>query len=100
MSEVHSTENKKNQTEKSESIHDKYLKHGITIIDGAYYYKDVRIRIFMDLRENKSFETFSFDNDGTVDVRLLRSKDNLIKKIEYLTEENANFIPSSNKSSR
>ena len=91
-SEVHNTEDKKNHVEKEESIHGGYLKHGITIIDGAYYYKGVRIRIFMDLRENKSFETFNFDNEGTVDVRLLRSEDNSIKKIEYLTEEEANEI--------
>lgn len=91
-SEVHSTKDKKNYLEKAESIHGEYLEHGITIIDEAYYYKGVRIRIFMDLRENKSFETFNFDNEGTVDVRLLRSEDNSIKKIEYLTEEEANEI--------
>ncbi|MEY8391554.1 M56 family metallopeptidase [Lachnospiraceae bacterium 45-W7] len=91
-SEVRSTEGNKNHVEKAESIHGEYLKHGITIIDEAYYYQGVRIRIFMDLRENKSFETFNFDNAGTVDVRLVRSEDNSIKKIEYLTEEEANEI--------
>ncbi len=46
----------------------------------------------MDLRENKSFETFSFDKEGTVDIRLIRSKNNSIKKIEYLTKEEADEI--------
>ena len=69
-----------------------FLHHGITVINGAYYYQGVRIRIFMDLRENKSFETFSFDKEGTVDIRLIRSKNNSIKKIEYLTKEEADEI--------
>lgn len=91
-SEVRSKEIKKNFVEKEESVHDEYLQHGITIIDGVYYYEGVRVRIFMDLRENKSFETFSFDKEGTVDVQLVRSEDNSIKKIEYLSEEEANEI--------
>lgn len=91
-SEVRSKEIKKNFVEKAESVHDEYLQHGITMIDGVYYYEGVRVRIFMDLRENKSFETFNFDKEGTVDVQLVRSEDNSIKKIEYLSEEEANEI--------
>ena len=53
----------------------------------------------MDLRENKSFETFCFDKEGTVDVQITRSKDNSIKKIEYLTEEETNEILSDFKDS-
>lgn len=92
MSKAHITEDKKNYLEKTEIEDGEYLHHGITVINGAYYYQGVRIRIFMDLRENKSFETFSFDKEGTVDIRLIRSKNNSIKKIEYLTKEEADEI--------
>ncbi len=95
----HIADDKKNYFEKAENADDEYVQHGITVINGTYYYQGVRTRIFMDLRENKSFETFCFDKEGTVDVQITRSKDNSIKKIEYLTEEETNEILSDFKDS-
>lgn len=87
ISKFYSTDGKKHYFEKEKNTDSVYLRYGIKTIDGAYYYNGARVRVFMDLRKNKSFETFNFDNAGTVNVRIVREEDNSIKNIEYLTEE-------------
>ena len=81
---IKETENKTEKTENQYST--EYAQHGITVTDGIYYYHGERVRIFMDLRMNGSFENFIFDNEGSIDLRVLRDKNNSITNVEYLTE--------------
>jgi len=74
--ELKETENKTEKTENQYST--EYAQHGITVTDGIYYYHGERVRIFMDLRMNGSFENFIFDNEGSIDLRVLRDKNNSI----------------------
>lgn len=60
--------------------------------DGAYFYQNQRVRIFMDLRADNSFKSFNYDELGTIDIRLIRAKDNSIKKVEYLSKAEAKEI--------
>jgi len=87
---IKETENKTEKTENQYSI--EYAQHGITVTDGIYYYHGERVRIFMDLRMNGSFENFIFDNEGSIDLRVLRDKNNSITNVEYLTESEADEL--------
>ncbi len=95
-----STENESNRNAKDIDKTDKkdhlysaeYVQHGIAVIDGVYYYQGERIRVFMDLRINGSFENFIFDNEGSIDLRVLRDKNNSITSVEYLTESEAEEV--------
>lgn len=70
-------------------VDEEYSKWKIDKKDGAYYYKNKRVRIFMDLRENNSFVNFNYDVRGTIDIRLVRRHDGDITKIEYLSQTEA-----------
>ena len=87
---IKETENKTEKTEKQYST--EYAQHGITVTDDIYYYQGERVRIFMDLRMNGSFENFIFDNEGSIDLRVSRDKNNSITNIEYLTESEADEL--------
>ena len=87
---IKETENKTEKTENQYST--EYAQHGITVTDGIYYYHGERVRIFMDLRMNGSFENFIFDNEGSIDLRVLRDKNNSITNVEYLTESEADEL--------
>lgn len=50
-----------------------YANWGIQVKDGIYYYQNDRIRIFMDLRADDSFEKFFTDSLGIIDIRLVRN---------------------------
>lgn len=41
---------------------------------------------------NGSFENFIFDNEGSIDLRVLRDKNNSITNVEYLTESEADEL--------
>lgn len=69
-----------------------YSKWKIDKKDGVYYYKNERVRIFMDVRENNSFVNFNYDALGTVDLRLVRGHNGDIAKIEYLSPTEAEEI--------
>lgn len=78
------------QTEENEM---EYAAWGIQRKKGAYYYKNKRVRILMELRAaDRSFENFVLDRKGTVDVVVVRRKDNSIKKVKYLPEKKAQKI--------
>lgn len=69
-----------------------YAKHGITKKNGAYYYKEKRVRIFMDLRDDGSFVCFNYDEKGTKDLYVRRAKDNSIARTGYITKKEAAVI--------
>lgn len=70
-----------------------YNENGIVTIKDAYYYQNARVRILMDVRTDGSFENFDYNDQGTVDLRLVRNQNNEIARVEYLSaEESAEII--------
>lgn len=77
------------KTDKQEK---EYTKWNITKINGAYYYKNKRIRILMDTRKDRSFKNFSYDKNGKVDIKVFRNSNNKIIKVKYLSKKKAQEI--------
>ncbi|MBD5514984.1 MAG: M56 family metallopeptidase [Lachnospiraceae bacterium] len=72
---------------------DEYNQNDIITIKDAYYYHNARVRLLVDVRSDGSFENFNYNERGTVDLRLVRDKNNDIVRVEYLsTEEAAEII--------
>lgn len=78
---------KKNINHKAE-----YKRFDITIKGSAYYYDGNRIRIFHDMKADRSFENSFVDMKGTVDVRLIRGKRGNIKTLELIPKAEADEI--------
>lgn len=70
-------------------INKEYKKWKIKIKNGNYYYKNKRVRVFADIKPDKSFLQFSYDKKGTVDIKITRNKKGHIKNIKYLSKEEA-----------
>ena len=77
------------QTDKREK---EYGQWNIQIKNGIYYYKKKRIRILMDTRKNRSFNFFNYDEKGTVDLKIIRNKNNTITKIKKLSKNEAKQV--------
>lgn len=69
-----------------------YSKWGITYQDGVFYYENKQVRVFMDLKADRSFENFAYNKNGSVDLRLVRDNDGDIIKVEYIPEDEADEI--------
>lgn len=82
----------KEKANQEEMRKDAYRQLGITKKNGAYYFRGRRIRIFMDMRKDQSFELFHYDKDGKVDIRLDHSDDYTEASIANLTESEAKEI--------
>ena len=81
------------EADKTEASHaEEYKAWEIQLVDGAYYYQNQRVRIFMDMRANQSFENFSHDEQGSVDIRLTRDEGGSIVRVDYLTQEEADEL--------
>ena len=70
-------------------INKEYKKWKIKRKNGNYYYKNKRVRVFADIKPDKSFLQFSYDKKGTVDIKITRNKNGYIKNIKYLSKEEA-----------
>lgn len=77
---------------KDRGLLQEYNENGIVTIKNDYYYQDARVRILMDVRPDDSFENFDYNDQGTVDLRLVRDNGNKITRIEYLPAEEASKI--------
>ncbi len=77
---------------KTDKQEQEYSKWNITIKNSVYYYKNKRIRILMDTREDRSFKNFSYDKRGKVDIKVLRNSNNKITKVKYLSKKKAQEI--------
>lgn len=77
---------------KTDEQENEYAKWNITIKNGVYYYKDKRIRILMDTRKDHSFQNFSYDKRGKVDIKVVRNSNNNITKVKYLSKKKAQRI--------
>ena len=48
-----------------------------------------RVRVFVDLRSDKSIVEYSYDKKGTVDVKVTRNKKGTISKVKRLSKKEA-----------
>lgn len=71
---------------------EEYKKWKITIVKKIYYYDKTRIRIFQDMKSDKSFEKSFVDKAGKVDIRLIRNDKGEITKLQYISKEEADEI--------
>lgn len=69
-----------------------YKNYGITIKGKGFYYKGKRIRIFQDMKADKSFVKSFVDRNGVLDIRLLRNRHGKIRKVKHIPEDEANEI--------
>lgn len=73
-------------------ILDEYNENDIITINDSYYYQNDRVRLLIDVRSDGSFENFSYNGRGAVDLRLIRDTNNEIVHVEYLSAEEATEI--------
>ncbi len=71
------------------SIARQYKKYGITEKNNTFYYKNKRIRIFVDIRADQSFVRFSYDKKGTVNIKITRNKKGKISNVKSLSKKEA-----------
>ncbi len=74
---------------KNNSRISEYIKWNIKKKNSAYYYKNKRVRVFVDLRSDKSIVEYSYDKKGTVDVKVTRNKKGTISKVKRLSKKEA-----------
>lgn len=65
---------------------EEYRAAGILCQDGEYWYEQQRVRVFLDLRPDRSFYTLSIDPEGTADLRVLRDAAGQVTGTAYLTQ--------------
>lgn len=62
-----------------------YQAWGVTNSSGKYYYRSQPVRVFLDLRQDGSFQTLEVNPQGTADVKVTRGSGGFIQKVEYLS---------------
>lgn len=73
----------------SSSIYKEYKKWQIKRKNGNYYYKDQRVRVFIDLKPDKSFMEFSYNKKGNIDLKITRNKNGKITKVKQISKKEA-----------
>lgn len=69
-----------------------YAKWGISEKNDRFYYQEELTRIFMDMKPDRSFQNFSFNRYGTVDICLERDTNGVIQSIRPLSQSEADGI--------
>jgi len=64
-----------------------YAKWNVTNKDGIFYYDNHQIRLFVDMAADNSFKNFFYDENGSIDIRLIRNSKGSIVKSEYISED-------------
>lgn len=82
-------ENGKIDMIKDISIARQYKKYGIVEKNNTFYYKNKRIRIFVDIRADQSFVIFNYDKKGTVNIEITRNKKGKISNVKSLSKKDA-----------
>ncbi|MCI8688881.1 MAG: hypothetical protein HFF87_01035 [Oscillibacter sp.] len=77
----------KREKEWAEAQMAEYRAAGVTMDGKDYYYKGELVRIFLDIRPNKSFYTLNMNPKGTVNIKIVRNEKNEITGVAYMTEE-------------
>lgn len=79
-----------------------YEAVGVTVEGKDYRYRDQLVRVFLDMRANRSFFTLDMNPRGTVDVRILRDREDRVtgaapmteaEVLELLGEDDSELIP-------
>lgn len=76
----------------SSSYDSGYAKWSVEEKNGRTYYQGELTRIFMDIKSDRSFQNFSFNRYGTVDLCLERDTNGVITKARPLTTEEADQV--------
>ena len=77
----------KEEKEWEEAQAAEYGPVGVTIDGKNYYYKGQLVNIFLDIRQpNQSFYTLNMNPKGTVNIKIVRNKNNEITGVAYMTE--------------
>ena len=63
-----------------------YQAAGVTMDGKNYYYQGQLVRLFLDIRSNKSFYTLDMNPKGTINIKMIRSEENEITGVAYMTE--------------
>ncbi len=63
-----------------------YGAAGVTMDGKNYYYRGELVNIFLDIRPNKSFYTMDMNPEGTVNIKMIRDKNNKITGVAYMTK--------------
>ncbi len=71
---------------------EEYRQWNIQKKKGVYYYKNRRVRILMDIRKDYSFKYFDYVKKGTVDLKIVRDKNDKIIKVKKLSKKKAKKI--------
>lgn len=66
-----------------------YKALGITIDGKDYYYRGKLVHILLDMQANKSFYTLNINPKGTVNIKVVRNKNNKSASIVVMTEAEA-----------
>ena len=69
------------ETQKTE-----YAAVGVTMDGKNYYYQGQLVHVFLDIRSNQSLYTLNINPKGTVNIKLLRNKNNKITDVIHMTE--------------
>lgn len=69
-----------------------YANWNVEEKNGSYYYQGDLTRIFMDLKSDRSFENFSFNRYGTIDLCLERDTNGVITTVRPLTQREADDV--------
>ena len=69
-----------------------YKKYGVTMKGKNYYYKDALVRVFYDPRVTFPAYTLNINPKGTVDIKVVRDKNDQIKKVSYMKKEEVKEI--------
>ena len=76
----------KQEKEWAEAQMAEYRAVGVTMDGKDYYYKGQLVNVFLDIRPNKAFYALNMNPKGTVNIRIIRSNDNVITGVAYMTE--------------
>lgn len=66
-----------------------YKALGITIDGKDYYYRGKLVHILLDMQANKSFYTLNINPKGTINIKVVRNKNNKATSIVVMTEAEA-----------
>ena len=69
-----------------------YQAWGITNSRERYYYRNQTVRVFLDVRQDGSFQALEVNPQGTADVKVTRDSGGFIQKVEYLSTAEAESL--------
>lgn len=75
-----------------QALLDAYAAYGITCDGKFFYYRGELVYLFLDHRSDSSFYRMSLNQKGIVSIRIIRSAENEITGVAYMTPEEVNAL--------